>query len=121
MDSIQLNIKHVSTFLSEEDILKKSEQATACNRALHDGSREGSDFLGWVNLPSSITDDELREIEDTAVVLRTHCEVVVVVGIGGSYLGARAVLDALSGSFDWLQEKGKRKNRPQSRPLLSGS
>ncbi len=110
MDSIQLNIKQVFPFLSEESILKKSEQANACNQALHDGSREGSDFLGWVSLPSSITDKDLREIEDAAVDLRTRCEVVVVVGIGGSYLGARAVIDALSNSFDWLQVKEKRKN-----------
>ncbi len=110
MDTIQLNIKHVSDFLSEEDILKQSAQATACNQALYDGSREGNDFLGWVTLPSSITEEELREIEDAAKVLRTHCEAVVVIGIGGSYLGARAVIDALSGSFDWLQEPKERRN-----------
>jgi glucose-6-phosphate isomerase len=110
MDTIQLQIKDLSGFLSEEDILKQSAQATACNQALHDGSREGNDFLGWVTLPSSITDQILREIEDAATVLRTHCDAVVVVGIGGSYLGARAVIDALSSSFDWLQEKEDRKN-----------
>jgi glucose-6-phosphate isomerase len=110
MDTIQLNIKHVSDFLSEEDILKQSAQATACNQALYDSSREGNDFLGWVALPSSITEEELREIEDAAKVLRTHCEAVVVIGIGGSYLGARAVIDALSGSFDWLQEPKERRN-----------
>jgi len=110
MDSIQLNIKQVSDFLSEEDILKQSAQATACNQALHDGSRAGNDFLGWVTLPSSITEEVLREIEDAAAVLRSLCEAVVVVGIGGSYLGARAVIDALSDSFDWLQDKEARKN-----------
>jgi glucose-6-phosphate isomerase len=110
MDNIQLNIKHVSDFLSEEAILKQSAHATACNQALYDSSREGNDFLGWVTLPSSITDEMLREIEDAATVLRTHCEAVVVIGIGGSYLGARAVIDALSGSFDWLQDPKERKN-----------
>ncbi len=110
MDSIQLNIKHLSGIVSEEEILRKSELASAANTALHDGSREGSDFLGWVNLPSSINDEILTSIEDAATVLRTHCEVVVVIGIGGSYLGARAVIDALSNSFDWLQEGDKRKN-----------
>ena len=110
MDTIQLQIKDLSGFLSEEDILKQAVQAAACNQALHDGSREGNDFLGWVSLPSSITDQVLRDIEDAAIVLRTHCEAVVVVGIGGSYLGARAVVDALSSSFDWLQEKKNRKN-----------
>ncbi len=110
MDRIQLNIKQVLPFLTEERILQKSEQANACNRALHDGSGEGNDFLGWVALPSSITDKHLGEIEDVATVLRARCDVVVVIGIGGSYLGSRAVIDALSSSFDWLQEKGKRKN-----------
>lgn len=110
MDSIQLNIKQVLGFLQEEEILNQAPHATACNQALHDGSREGSDFLGWVDLPSSITEDVLREIEDAATVLRTRCDAVVVVGIGGSYLGARAVIDALSGSFDWLQDSHARKN-----------
>jgi glucose-6-phosphate isomerase len=110
MDTIQLQIKDLSGFLSEEDILKQSAMATACNQALHDGSREGNDFLGWVTLPSSITGQVLKEIEDAATVLRAHCEAVVVVGIGGSYLGARAVIDALSSSFDWLQAGDARKN-----------
>lgn len=110
MDTIQLQIKHLSGFLPEEQILKQAAAATACNQALYDGTREGSDFLGWVTLPSSVTEETLRDIEDTATSLRTLCEAVVVVGIGGSYLGARAVIDALSCSFDWLQEKDKRKN-----------
>lgn len=107
MDSIQLNIKHVYDFVPEEDLLKQSAHANACNKSLHDGSREGSDFLGWVNLPSSLTEEVLREIEDTSVVLRSRCEAVVVIGIGGSYLGAKAVIDALSNSFEWLKEKKK--------------
>lgn len=105
MSTMKLNIKHVSDFVSEEDILKHSAHATACNKALYDGSRAGSDFLGWVNLPSSLTDEFLKDIEDTAATLRNACDVVVVVGIGGSYLGAKAIIDALSSSFDWLQEK----------------
>ena len=110
MDSIQLNIKHLAGFVSEEEILLKSEQASAANLAIYEGTRVGSDFLGWVELPSSITEENIREIEDCATILKTRCEAVVVIGIGGSYLGARAVIDALSSSFDWLQEKDKRKN-----------
>lgn len=105
MDSIKMNIQHVYDWVPEQDILKQSANAIACNQALHDGSRAGNDFLGWVNLPSSITEEFFREIEDTATVLRTRCDVVVIVGIGGSYLGAKAVIDALSNSFDWLQTK----------------
>lgn len=105
MDSIKMNIQYVYNWLPEEDILKQGANAIACNRALYDGSREGSDFLGWVRLPSSITDDQFKEIESTAESLRSVCDAVVVVGIGGSYLGARAVIDALNNSFDRLQTK----------------
>lgn len=105
MSSIKMNIQHVYNWLPEEDILKQGPNATACNQALYDGSREGNDFLGWVRLPSSITESQLQEIEDAAASLRSACKVVVVVGIGGSYLGARAIIDALNNSFDWLQTK----------------
>ena len=110
MDHIKLHIKEVTSFLPEEEILQTASQAVACNQALHNGSREGNDFLGWVSLPTSISDKDFQEIEDAAAQLRTRCEAVVVVGIGGSYLGARAVIDALSNSFDLLQDPKKRKN-----------
>uniref|UniRef100_UPI00402734C3 glucose-6-phosphate isomerase n=1 Tax=Segatella hominis TaxID=2518605 RepID=UPI00402734C3 len=62
----------------------------------------GNDFLGWLHLPSSITPEFLNEIQAVANTLREKCEVVVVAGIGGSYLGARAVIEGLSNSFAWL-------------------
>ncbi|MDD3787551.1 MAG: glucose-6-phosphate isomerase [Petrimonas sp.] len=105
MDSIKMNIQHVYDWVEEKDILKQSANAIACNQALYDGDRAGNDFLGWVKLPSSITEEQLRDIEQTSIELRSRCDVVVVIGIGGSYLGARAVIDALSNSFDWLLEK----------------
>jgi len=107
MEKLKMNIQHVYKFVTEDEILKQGTNALACNRALHDGSRPGNDFLGWVNLPSSITEDTIKEIEDAAVNLRTRCDVVVIVGIGGSYLGARAVIDSLSNAFDWLQQDRK--------------
>lgn len=103
MDTIKLVINHVYDCVSEQEILQQADSALAANQALHNGSRPGNDFLGWVSLPSSFPEELIREIEDTSALLRTRCEVVVVVGIGGSYLGARAVIDALSGSFDWLE------------------
>ena len=60
---------------------------------------------GWLHLPSSITKEHLADLNATAKVLRDNCEVVIVAGIGGSYLGARAVIEALSNSFTWLQNK----------------
>ena len=70
--------------------------------ALEKGTCPGNDFLGWLHLPSSITPDFLNDIQTCANTLRENCEVVVVAGIGGSYLGARAVIEALNNSFAWL-------------------
>lgn len=105
MSNLKINIQHVYQTVGEQEILQQASLAKACNSSLHTGDRAGNDFLGWVNLPSSYTEEQIREIEDTATVLRSRCEAVVVVGIGGSYLGARAVIDALSNAFDWLIEK----------------
>ena len=69
---------------------------------------KGNDFLGWVNLPSSIADDDLRDIEKTCARIRKQVDAVVVIGIGGSYLGTRAVAEALSPEF--LHLKANRKN-----------
>ena len=107
MENIKLNIKHAFGFVSEEAVAAYKEQAKAANRALHEGTGKGNDFLGWLNLPSSIDEAHLADVENTARILRENCEVVVVVGIGGSYLGAKAVIDALSNSFDWLQTERK--------------
>ena len=104
---IGLQIDKTLSFVQKEDINNNAALAKQCNEVLHKGSGKGSDFLGWLNLPSTITDAHLKDIEDTARLLREKCEVVVVVGIGGSYLGARAVIEALSSSFDWLQRDRK--------------
>lgn len=76
-----------------------------CNRLLHSGEGAGSDFLGWVNLPSEITQEDLSQINQVAEILASKAEVVVVIGIGGSYLGAKAVLEALGDSFGMLRKK----------------
>ena len=74
---------------------------------LHEGTGKGKDFLGWLNLPSSLSDTFLSDIQQTADKLRASCDIVVVAGIGGSYLGAKAVIDALNNSFDWLDTNRK--------------
>lgn len=107
MGKIRLNINDVAPWVTALEVDAMADLATAANNALHDGTLAGNDFLGWVNLPSSITEAEIEEIDRTAIHLRAHCDVVVVVGIGGSYLGAKAVIDALSNSFDWLETKRK--------------
>ena len=74
----------------------------AAQEALENGTCPGNDFLGWLHLPSSITPQFLDEVQAVANTLREKCEVIVVAGIGGSYLGARAIIEALGNSFAWL-------------------
>lgn len=105
MDNIKLSIDNA--FVTSEKIMEYQERVNECMAALHNRTGKGSDFLGWLHLPSTIEDTLLKDIEDTAKNLRERCEIVVIIGIGGSYLGAKAVIDALSNSFEWLQPKYK--------------
>ncbi len=107
MQDIKLSIDKAFGFISEEAVAGYKSKVTDANAALHNGSGKGNDFLGWLNLPSSIDEAHLTDVENTAKILRENCEVVVVIGIGGSYLGAKAVIDALSNSFDWLLRERK--------------
>lgn len=107
MQDIKLNYNRVLGFISGDSINAYKAEAEKQNKALHDKSGKGSGFLGWVNLPSSITDNELTDIEETAAKLKAKKpDVMVVIGIGGSYLGAKAVIDALSDSFAQLKNNG---------------
>jgi len=107
MKNISLNIDKVLGTVSKQQILAQETKANECIATLHNGNGKGSDFLGWLHLPTSITEEELADIENTANVLREKCEVVVAVGIGGSYLGTKAVIDALNNSFDFLLKDRK--------------
>jgi glucose-6-phosphate isomerase len=76
-----------------------NDQAVAAKQTLESGNGAGNDFLGWLHLPSSIDEQQLQEIEKCAAVLREECEYVITIGIGGSYLGAKAIIEALSDHF----------------------
>jgi glucose-6-phosphate isomerase len=111
MKSIQLDFTRTLNFISRESISSYTAEAENNNRALHHKTGKGNDFLGWVNLPSSITDHQIAEIEETAGKLKAKkLDLLVVIGIGGSYLGAKAVIDALSDSFAAL--------KPSDNPLV---
>ena len=102
MKSISLDITKAAQFLAEGAVEAFEPKVKAAQEALENGTCAGNDFLGWLHLPSSITPAFLDEVQATADTLREKCEVVVVAGIGGSYLGARAVIEALGNSFAWL-------------------
>ena len=102
MSNIKLDITKAACFLEAGAVKAFEPQVKAAQKALEEGTCPGNDFLGWLHLPSSITPEFLAEVEASAQVLRENCEAVVVAGIGGSYLGAKAVIEALSNSFQWL-------------------
>ncbi len=100
---MQLHINNATQFLAEGAIEKYEPQVMAAQQALENGTCPGNDFLGWLHLPSSITPDFIAEIKQVANTLRSKCDAVVVAGIGGSYLGAKAVIAALDDNFSWLK------------------
>ena len=102
MKNITLDITKAAQFLKAGAVEALKPQVKAAQEALENGTCPGNDFLGWLHLPSSISADFIKQLQDCANVLRENCEAIVVAGIGGSYLGARAVIEALSNSFAWL-------------------
>lgn len=103
--SIKIDYSKVLGFVPQSTIDGYAAPALECMKQLENGTGKGNDFLGWLHLPSSISTELLLHIKQTAKVLQENCEVVVVAGIGGSYLGARAVIEALSDSFVALKER----------------
>lgn len=97
MNTIELNIKNV--LIPRADIDALHSEAVECLNTVKNGTGAGNDFLGWVKLPAEVPAEEIARIKETAAYLQKECEVVVSIGIGGSYLGAKAVIEALSDSF----------------------
>ncbi len=91
--SIRLNTKYLNGFLSEDDFSAVAEEAAAAHRALREKTGAGSDFLGWVDLPVNYDRDEFARIQKAAEKIRRDSKALVVIGIGGSYLGARAAIE----------------------------
>lgn len=102
MKNISLDITKAAMFLEQGAVKAYETKVKEAQEALENGTCPGNDFLGWLHLPSSVTPEFIDEIQAVADTLREKCEVVVVAGIGGSYLGARAVIEALGNSFAWL-------------------
>ena len=96
---IRIENKAALGAVSENDINALRPAAEAAARTLADGDGAGNDFLGWLHLPSSINETQLAAVEQCAARLRQDCEFIVAVGIGGSYLGAKAVIEALNDQF----------------------
>ena len=97
MKHIILDYTHVSDIISEEAFAQIQPEVEEAFRTVLQKTGAGNDFLGWVSLPQEISDESLRAIQHTAESLRAKSDVIVSIGIGGSYLGARATIEALQG------------------------
>lgn len=100
MEKIQINLKHIFDFVSTDDYNSLKNKSLDFNKELNNPEGKYKGYTGWNDLPSNTTDEFLEDIQNTVNELRKQVDLLVVVGIGGSYLGAKAVISALSGNFD---------------------
>ncbi|WP_299555243.1 glucose-6-phosphate isomerase [uncultured Porphyromonas sp.] len=99
MKSLELDLSGIRSLVSDQELQAWQAKSDAYVAQLHAGTGQGSDFLGWIDLPATITDQDFTAIEAAARSLQERCDYVVSIGIGGSYLGARAVIEALTPTF----------------------
>ncbi|MCD4793575.1 MAG: glucose-6-phosphate isomerase [Bacteroidales bacterium] len=93
------------SFINKNTVTQYQEKAKEANKQLHNKTGKGNDFLGWVDLPNQIFENLINDIEATVNNLKDKIEIMVTIGTGGSYLGAKAVIEALSDNFSLLKEK----------------
>ena len=102
---MKINVSGLKNFVSPSEIQQWSSQVAQAHQTLTQRTGEGSNFLGWIDLPEQITEELLADIEAQAQKIKEKAQIYVVIGIGGSYLGARAVIEALQNNFASLQER----------------
>lgn len=108
MTHIKFDYSTAETFFGQHELEQMQSIVKNVHSTIHDGTGTGSDFLGWVNLPKDYDKEEFARIQAAAKKIQSESEVLVVIGIGGSYLGARAAIEMLNKSFDHLKtEQGK--------------
>lgn len=107
--NITFDYSEASPFFGQHEMDYMSDAVKAAHQALHEKTGAGSDYLGWLNLPSDYDKEEFRRIQQAAKDIQNHSDILVVIGIGGSYLGARAAIEMLNHSFYNLLNKSERK------------
>ncbi|MGM0217072.1 glucose-6-phosphate isomerase [Enterococcus sp. AZ126] len=109
MSHIQFDYSNLTPFVADHELEYMQAQVTAVDKALREGTGAGSDFTGWIDLPENYDKDEFARIKKAAEKIQSDSEVLVVIGIGGSYLGARAAIEFLHHSFNNLLSADERK------------
>ncbi len=97
--ALKLNSNYAAPFLRENDIKGLTQQVLSAHTALKEGTGLGNDFIGWVNLPFNYDKEEFSRIKAAAEKIKNDTDVLIVIGIGGSYLGARAAIEFLKGPY----------------------
>ncbi|WP_122646677.1 glucose-6-phosphate isomerase [Enterococcus mediterraneensis] len=109
MSHIKFDYSKVAPFVRDHELDYMQTQVTAADKALREGTGPGNDFTGWIDLPKDYDKEEFARIKKAAEKIQSDSEVLVVIGIGGSYLGARAAIEFLNHTFFNLLDKGQRK------------
>ncbi|MBP0973250.1 MAG: glucose-6-phosphate isomerase [Oscillospiraceae bacterium] len=97
--ALKLNTNYLGSFVTDEDMAGIRSQIELAAKTLHDGTGLGSDFLGWLHLPTDYDKEEFARIKAAAKKIQGNSDVLIVIGIGGSYLGARAAIELLKSPF----------------------
>ena len=108
MVNISLNLRNAG--LDEKEIMGYSAKVESIHKELHSRVNDEKDFVGWLNLPTNYNKEEFKKIKNAAEKIRNDSAILVVIGIGGSYLGARAVIESLNNTFENMLPCSKRKN-----------
>ena len=109
MAHIKFDYSKIGSYLGEHELGYMQAEVSAAHQQLREGSGPGSDYLGWIDLPVNYDQEEFARIKKAANKIQSDSEVLVVIGIGGSYLGAKAAIDFLNHSFYNLLDNGERK------------
>ncbi len=110
MQAVNLNEEGLKNFIEDYEMDLMKEKVLEAAKMLREKTGEGRDMLGWLDLPSKITDEEINHIKVCSDRIKKQADVFIVIGIGGSYLGAKAVIDMLDSSFSNLQPLSERKH-----------
>ena len=107
MGNIKVDFKNARTF--EKNVMKYADRVSEIHEKLHEKANDENEFCGWIELPTNYDKEEFERIKKAAKKIQSDSDVLLVIGIGGSYLGARAVIEALTNTFYNMQDKSARK------------
>lgn len=110
MKALKLDTENLAPHVSDDEIVSLQDEVSKIHDAMEGGTSKGSDFLGWLHLPTSITDKVIREINETARNVSDMSDAFISIGIGGSYLGAKAAVEFVNHSFANLLSRKERKS-----------